>query len=67
VVHLAGVAADAPMAREEWNNNRMLRNFSMIRKLEGRPWPPGGWRGGRGWPEPGRQSWQVPEGLPGGS
>ena len=29
------------MPREEWNTPRLLRNFSLVRKLEGRPWPPG--------------------------
>ncbi len=41
MVHLTGVAPDTPMPREEWNSPRLLRNFSLVRKLEGRPWPPG--------------------------
>lgn len=45
VVHLAGVSMETPMAREEWNSPGMLGNFSVVRKLDGRPWPTGGWFG----------------------
>lgn len=40
VVHLAGVAAEAPMAKAAWSSK--LRNFSVVRKMDGRPWPAGG-------------------------
>jgi DNA polymerase alpha subunit A len=35
------VPPDTPLPREEWSSGRLLRNFSVVRKLEGRPWPPG--------------------------
>ncbi len=41
VVHLSGVPVDAPMSQAQWNSPQALRNFSIVRKLQGRPWPPG--------------------------
>ncbi|KIY94207.1 DNA polymerase alpha subunit A, partial [Monoraphidium neglectum] len=41
VVHLAGVSPDSPMPREEWSSPQLLRNFTVVRKLDGHPWPPG--------------------------
>jgi hypothetical protein len=43
VVHLAGVSSDGPM---DWNSPRLLRNFSIVRKLDGQTWPHG--EGARG-------------------
>lgn len=41
VVYLASVAADRPMAQEEWNSAARLRHFSAVRRLEGQPFPTG--------------------------
>ena len=29
------------MTQAEWNNSHALRHFSIVRKLDGRPFPPG--------------------------
>lgn len=43
VVHLNHcVDMEAPMAREAWDRPQLLRNFSIVRKLDGQAWPPGG-------------------------
>lgn len=41
VVYLQNVNMDAPMAKEEWNTSAQLKNFSIIRKMDGQTWPPG--------------------------
>eukprot|EP00883_Tetradesmus_obliquus_P007895 jgi/Sobl393_1/18556/SZX64231.1 len=41
VVHLAGVSPDAPTPKSVWGSPQALRHFSVVRKLEGRPWPAG--------------------------
>lgn len=41
VVHLAAARVDRSMGQAEWNSAAMLRHFSVLRKLEGRPYPPG--------------------------
>ena len=41
VVHLSKVKMDRGMTQAEWNNSHALRHFSIIRKLDGRPFPPG--------------------------
>jgi hypothetical protein len=37
----AGVSPDAPTPKAVWGSPQALRNFSVVRKLEGRPWPTG--------------------------
>lgn len=37
----SGVTMDAPTPRQVWGNKAVLRNFSVVRKLDGRPWPAG--------------------------
>ncbi len=32
---------DRGMAQPEWNTPQTLRHFSIVRKLDGRPFPPG--------------------------
>eukprot|EP00878_Enallax_costatus_P030257 GHUV01032931.1.p1 GENE.GHUV01032931.1~~GHUV01032931.1.p1 ORF type:complete len:599 (+),score=236.51 GHUV01032931.1:1003-2799(+) len=41
VVHMSGVNMDAPTPRQVWGNKAVLRNFSVVRKLDNRPWPTG--------------------------
>lgn len=41
VVHLEGVATDRGTPRQEWDSRARLRNFSVVRKLDGQPFPPG--------------------------
>ena len=41
VVFLNRVRVDRGMTRAEWNNTHVLKHFSVVRKLEGRPYPPG--------------------------
>ena len=41
VVHLKRVRVDRGMTQAEWNNSHALRHFSIIRKLDARPFPPG--------------------------
>jgi len=41
VVYLNKVRMDRGMAQPEWNNTHALRHFSIVRKLDGRPFPPG--------------------------
>eukprot|EP00775_Hariotina_reticulata_P008338 gene8338-8523_t len=41
VVHLSGVSTEAPTPRSVWGSPEALRNFSVVRKLDGRPWPTG--------------------------
>ena len=41
VVHLSCVDVEAPMGRETWNKPNVLRNFTIVRKLDGQAWPPG--------------------------
>ena len=40
-VFLNRVRVDRGMTRAEWNNTHVLKHFSVVRKLEGRPYPPG--------------------------
>jgi hypothetical protein len=40
-VPTAGVNPDAPTPRAVWSRPDALRNFSIVRKLDGRPWPTG--------------------------
>jgi hypothetical protein len=35
------VSPDAPTPKAVWGSPQALRNFSVVRKLEGRPWPTG--------------------------
>lgn len=37
----AGVSPDAPTPRAVWSRPDALRNFSIVRKFDGRPWPTG--------------------------
>lgn len=41
VVYLNKVRMDRGMTQAEWNNTHALRHFSILRKLDGRPFPPG--------------------------
>jgi len=42
VVYLSNcVDIEAPMPSEKWNKHQVLRNFSVVRKLDGHAWPPG--------------------------
>lgn len=41
VVHLGGVSMDGPMAEAEWSRAERLRNFSIVRKMDGHAWPMG--------------------------
>lgn len=41
VVYLRKVRIDCGMGKSEWNTHNALRQFSLVRKLEGRPWPTG--------------------------
>jgi len=41
VVYLKSLPADRPVARSEWSTPARLRAFSIVRRLEGRPFPPG--------------------------
>ena len=46
VVHLSSVDIEAPMSLDSWNRPAVLRNFTIVRKLDGQAWPPG--KRGRG-------------------
>ncbi|GAX83060.1 hypothetical protein CEUSTIGMA_g10486.t1 [Chlamydomonas eustigma] len=41
VVHLSSVNVEAPMSKDSWNRPAVLRNFTIVRKLDGQAWPPG--------------------------
>lgn len=41
VVYLSNVNLDRPMSKAAWNNSRSLRHFSIVRKLDGLPFPAG--------------------------
>ncbi|EFJ41338.1 hypothetical protein VOLCADRAFT_107737 [Volvox carteri f. nagariensis] len=41
VVHLSEVSPDAPLSTGEWGNPARLRNFSIVRRLDGQAWPHG--------------------------
>ena len=41
VIHLAGVPVERGLPRSEWDTRARLRNFSVVRKLDGQPFPPG--------------------------
>ena len=42
VVHISDqVDVETPMSKEQWNKATLLRNFCIVRKLEGQSWPPG--------------------------
>ena len=53
MVHLSSVDIEAPMSLDSWNRPAVLRNFTIVRKLEGQAWPPGKrrvgeWQEGKG-------------------
>lgn len=41
VVYLANVDVDRPLSKAAWNNSQALRHFSILRKLDGAPFPAG--------------------------
>lgn len=41
VVYIRKVRIDYGMGKNEWNTPNALRQFSLVRKLESRPFPPG--------------------------
>ncbi|GFR41814.1 hypothetical protein Agub_g2584, partial [Astrephomene gubernaculifera] len=41
VVHLCGVSPDAPLSSRDWSSPQRLRNFSIVRRLDGQAWPHG--------------------------
>lgn len=41
VVYLPAVNLDRPLSKAGWNNSRSLRHFSVLRKLDGQPFPAG--------------------------
>jgi len=41
VVSMGGVKVDGPTTKEEWNTPKQLRHFSVVRKMDNNPWPPG--------------------------
>ena len=42
VVHISDqVDVETPMSKDQWNKATLLRNFCIVRKLEGQSWPPG--------------------------
>ena len=41
VVYLSKVDVDRPMSKAAWNNSNALRHFSILRKLNGVPFPAG--------------------------
>ena len=42
VVYLSNVDVDRPLSKAAWNNSQALRHFSVLRKLDGVPFPAGG-------------------------
>ena len=42
VVYLSNVDVDRPLSKAAWNNSQALRHFSILRKLDGVPFPAGG-------------------------
>ena len=41
VVYLSNVDVDRPLSKAAWNNSQALRHFSILRKLDGVPFPAG--------------------------
>ena len=41
VVYLSNVDVDRPLSKAAWNNSQALRHFSILRKLDGAPFPAG--------------------------
>ena len=41
VVYLSNVDVDRPLSKAAWNNSHALRHFSILRKLDGVPFPAG--------------------------
>lgn len=41
VVYLSNVDVDRPLSKAAWNNSNALRHFSILRKLDGIPFPAG--------------------------
>lgn len=41
VVYLPAVNLDRPLSKAAWNSSRSLRHFSVLRKLDGQPFPAG--------------------------
>ena len=41
MVYLPAVNLDRPLSKAAWNSSRSLRHFSVLRKLDGQPFPAG--------------------------
>ncbi len=45
VVYLPAVNLDRPLSKAAWNSSHSLRHFSVLRKLDGQPFPAGAFCG----------------------